>query len=40
MWVYDRPGCAVAIALKGKLIYEQAFGFADLYRKRKAKRKR
>jgi len=32
MRAYDRPGCTVGIALKGKLIYEQAFGFADLLR--------
>lgn len=32
MRAFDRPGCAVAVTHRGKLIHERAFGFADLAR--------
>jgi CubicO group peptidase (beta-lactamase class C family) len=32
MRAFERPGCIVAIAQRGTIVYEQAFGFADAVR--------
>ena len=32
MRVTEQPGCAIAVAHKGKLVFEAAFGHADLSR--------
>ena len=28
--LYDQPGCVVAVAYRGRVVLEQAFGYADL----------
>ena len=28
--LHDQPGCVVAVAYRGRLVLEQAFGYADL----------
>ena len=28
--LYDQPGCVVAVAYRGRVVLEEAFGYADL----------
>ena len=36
--LHDQPGCVVAVAYRGRVVLEQAFGYADLRSARRSRR--